>query len=345
MGSTRWTAAATALLGVVGACVSDLAVRPACAAPAPAPEHASATLAAQHPGDRGLGEDPAVVFHDFQDGNLDALFARYTEIKNKPGIALIDDHPPGSSSGYSMQLIAGAGNPQTYVFRSLAPGSDELYFRFYAKWIGAGPWGHTGVYIGGSNPPLEYPFPHAGQRPTGNDFFWLSLEPNAQGLNAPLDFYVAWMQMRSWKAANPGPHDFYGNTVIHKEDFRVRSDTWTCYEVHLKLNPDPASAAGAVLELWENDAQVRRFDDKEPKGYLVRDKFCPWDADDKFCSTYKPAKPTEPPAPLNQRWRNTPDLRIDYLWMENYNTAPGASAFRLADVVVAKRRIGCIVKG
>lgn len=343
MGSTRWTAAATALLGVVGACACDLVVRPAPAAPAPAGDSASATLAAQHPGDRGLGQDPAVVFYDFQEGDLDALFARYTEIKNKPGIALVDDHPTGSPSGYSMQLTAGAGNPQAYVFRSLAP-SDELYFRFYAKWVGAGPWGHTGVYIGGSNPPLKYPFPHAGQRPTGSDFFWLSLEPNAQGLNAPLDLYMAWMQMRSWKAANAGPHDFYGNTVIHKEDFWVRSDKWTCYEVHLKLNPDPASATGAVLELWENDAQVRRFDDKEPRGYLVRDKFCPWDADDKFCSTYKPARPTEPPVPLDQRWRNTPDLRIDYLWMENYNTAPAASAFRLASVVVAKRRIGCTVK-
>src|SRR5215469_2733083 len=339
-GALRRTAAALALLGVSSACSSDPAQKPGSTAAAPA------TLAAQHPGDRGLGQDPAVVFFDdFQEGTPQAVFARYTEIRNQPAMTLSTDHPAGSASGYSVQMNAGPGdaNAQTYLFKSFGTGADELYLRFYAKWVGAGPWGHTGVYFGGNNPPLKYPFPHAGTRPAGNDFFWLSLEPVGQGVNAPLDFYTSWMEMRSWKPANPGPRDFYGNTLIHAADFRVRSDKWTCYEIHLKLNPDPASAAGAVLEIWENNAQVRRFDDKGPLGWLLRDKFCPWDADDKFCSTYRPAKPVN--APLNQRWRSTPALGIDYVWMENYNNAPAASSFRVASVVVAKQRIGCTVAG
>jgi hypothetical protein len=339
-GALRRTAATLALLGASGACTSDPAQKPPATAAVPA------TLAAQHPGDRGLGQDPAVVFFDdFQAGTVDAVAARYSEVKNKSAMTVVADHPPGSASGYSVQMNAGPGNAnaQTYLFKSFGTGSEELYIRFYVKWMAAGPWGHSGVYMGGSNPPVEYPFPHAGTRPTGEDFFWLSLEPVGQGLNAPLDLYVSWMGMRSWKAANPGPRDFFGNTLIHKEDFRVRSDKWTCYELHLKLNSDPASAAGAVLEVWENDAQVQRFDGQGPQGYLVRDKFCRWDADDQFCTTYRPAKPV--PAPLNQRWRSTPALGIDYIWMENYNNAPAASSMRFAGVVVAKRRIGCIASG
>jgi len=331
---------ALALLGASGACSSEPAAKPPATAAAPA------ALAAQHPGDRGLAQDPAVVFFDdFQEGTPAAVFARYSEVRNQPAITLVTDHPAGSASGYSVQMIGGPGeaNGQTHLFKSFGASYDELYLRFYAKWIGPGPWGHTGVYFGGHNPPLSYPFPRAGTRPAGDDFFWISLEPVGQGVNAPLDFYTSWMEMRSWKPANPGPRDFYGNTLIHKEDFRVRSDKWTCYEIHLKLNPDPATAAGAVLEIWENNALVQRFDDQGPLGHLLRDKFCAWDADDQACSAYRPAKPVN--VPLNQRWRSTPTLGIDYVWMENYNPTPVASTFRLAGVAVAKRRIGCTVAG
>jgi hypothetical protein len=284
-----------------------------------------------------------VFYEDFQESGLDALVARYTLVKNQPGVALVADHPPGSPSDHSVQLTANADNPATYLYQSFGHGSDELYYRVYAKWMGGGPWHHSGLWFGGNNPPLPYPYPRAGRRPKGDDFFWLALEPVGEGVNAPLDLYVAWMRMRSWKAANPGERDFFGNTLIHRYDFQVRSDAWDCYEVHLKLNPDPASAAGAVLEVWKNDALVQRFDDHGPVGNLVRDKFCRWDADDKFCTTYKPDKPT--PAPLEQRWRSTSALGMDYIWLQNYNTAPPASSLRFADVVVAHRRIGCIAPG
>jgi len=137
-GALRRSAAALALLAVSGACNSDPAQKPAPTAAAPG------TLAAQHPGDRGLGQDPAVVFFDdFQEGTPQAVFARYTEIRNQPAMTLSTDHPAGSASGYSVQMNAGPGdaNAQTYLFKSFGTGADELYLRFYAKWVGAGPWG------------------------------------------------------------------------------------------------------------------------------------------------------------------------------------------------------------
>lgn len=334
-GALRRIATAVVLLGASGGCSSDPAQKP------PATTAAPVTLSAQHPGDRGLGQDPAVLFYeDFAESNPDALFARYTAVKNKSGMALLDDHPPASPSGHSLQFTAGGGDRVAYLYQSFGRGYEELYIRFYAKWLDGGPWHHSGVWFGGNNPPLPYPFPRAGSRPAGDDFFWLAFEPVGNGL---LDLYVSWMQMHTWKAANAGPHDYYGNTLIHKYDFRYRSDAWDCFEIHLKLNPDPASGAGAVLEVWKNDALVQRFDDKGPLGYLVRDKFCPWDADDPKCASYRPAKPIM--APLDQRWRSTPALGIDYVWLQNYSEVSAPSSMRLADVAVASRRIGCITRG
>jgi len=80
-----------------------------------------------------------------------------------------------------------------------------------------------------------------------------------------------------------------------------------CCELHLKLNPDAASGAGAVLEVWQNDVLVLRFDDTGPLGFWIRDKFCPNDSKTAVCTTYRPANPTL--VRLDQRWRATEALR------------------------------------
>jgi hypothetical protein len=97
-----------------------------------------------------------------------------------------------------------------------------------------------------------------------------------------------------------------------------------------------------VLELWKNDALVRRFDDSEPPGYWVRDKFCPIDADGSECTRYRPAHPAL--VMLDQRWRTTSALKINYFWPQNYNTNRSDSSMLLDDMVVAKERIGCTVR-
>jgi hypothetical protein len=298
-------------------------------------------LATQYPGDRGISTDRAVVFYeDFDEGSVAVLSVRYDDVRNSAGVTLVDDHPAGSPSSHAVELSAGAGPPTAHLYKSFGAGVDEVYLRYYVKYLGGGPWHHSGMWLGGYNPPLPYPFPRAGERPSGEDFFWLALEPVAQGRDAAMDLYVAWMGMRSWKAQPTGNRDYFGNTLLHRAAFKVESDAWVCYEMHLKLNPDPASAAGAVLEVWKNDSLVRRFDEHAPVGYIVRDKFCPQDADDEFCTKYRP--PNAQPAPLDQRWRSTPALKINHLWMENYNDASERSTLRLAQVIAATRRIGCL---
>lgn len=302
------------------------------------------TLSAQHPGDIGMARDPSVVFYeDFSEGSVAAVLARYDTHRNRAGMALVADHPADSPSRVAMRLTAGGDHPATDFYKSLGKGFDELYFRYYAKYIGTGPWHHSGVWIGGYDPPLTFPYPRAGLRPSGNDWYSIGLEPIPGYPHTPMDLYTYWRGMHSWRAAPTGRrYDYFGNTLLQAPQFHLQPGAWVCYEIHLKLNPDPATGAGAVLEVWQNDRLVRRFDDHGPLGYWIRDKFCPADTRGTECTAYRSAHPKL--VLLDQRWRITPSLEINYFWPQNYNTAKTDSSLLFADMVVATRRIGCMTR-
>src|SRR5207247_9021799 len=85
------------------------------------------------------------------------------------------DHAPGSS-GTALALRAGGGVAAVDLFKQL-PDHDELYVRWYAKYEAGVPWHHSGVWVGGYNPISRFPSPHAGERPSGDDRFSISIEP------------------------------------------------------------------------------------------------------------------------------------------------------------------------
>ncbi|HEV3182418.1 MAG TPA: putative Ig domain-containing protein [Steroidobacteraceae bacterium] len=302
------------------------------------------TLSQKHPGDAGLGSDPAVVFYEnFEEGSVAGVVARYNSYKNTAGMSLVADHPRDSPGRHAMRFTAGGAHPATDLYKTFGAGYAELYLRYYTKYEGAGPWHHSGLWFGGYNPPLPWPYPHAGDRPEGDDRFSLGLEPVANLLNSRMDFYNYWRGMHSWKVDPTGAvGDYYGNNILHDAQLLSESGTWICYEIHLKLNPNPANGEGAVLELWKNDAVVRTFDDSGPLGFWIRDKFCPIDANDTPCTRYRPANPAL--VLLDQRWRTTSALKINYFWPMNYNTAGTDSSLLFADVVVARERIGCTAR-
>ena len=249
-----------------------------------------------------------------------------------------------TSSSHRNQIgpFGSSGSDATYLYKSFGVGYDELYFRYYAKYQTAGPYHHSGLWFGGYNAPLPWPYPRAGTRPLGNDRYSFGLEPIDTSSNPPMDLYTYWRGMHSWMATPTNAVGaYYGDILLSDREFRLRTDTWVCYEVHLKLNPDMANGTGAVLQVWENDSLVRTFDDTGPHGYWVRDKFCPIDSDATVCTAYRPANPAL--VPLDQRWRTTNALKINYFWPQNYNTSSTSSSLLLADMVVAKQRIGCTV--
>ena len=134
---------------------------------------------------------------------------------------------------------------------------------------------------------------------------------------------------------------YYGNALVSRQYFTADDDQWICLEVHVRLNPDPTSGAGAVLEVWKNDALVQRFADQSGRGYWVHDQFCPATADGTQCTDYPPP-PGTPMVPLDLQTRITTALQLNTFWPQNYITDPAVGSLWLDDMVLAKVRIGCI---
>jgi hypothetical protein len=296
------------------------------------------TLSARYPGDVGMGADPAVVwFEDFEAGSLAGIAARYNQTRDDGRWSLVRDTPLGRGS--ALALRAGNGREAVDLYKQL-PDHDEWYVRWYAKYQPGMRWHHSGMWFGGTNPSQRWPSPNVGRRPRGDDRFSVAVEPVYGEPSLRFDFDNCWMRTRSWMAepVMDTGSAFYGNGLLHRNDFTVDEGTWVCLEAHLRLNPDPTTGAGAVLEVWKNDRRMRRFDDAGPRGYWVRDKFCPADSDGRECTDCA-APPTET---LDLQQRSTTALRLNAFWPQNDITAAGVEGTLTFDqMVVATRRVGC----
>ena len=291
----------------------------------------------------GIANDPAVVWAElFDEGSVSAFTARYDSSTNPAGMTLLTDVPPKSESPASIRLTSsGDGANATDFYKNLSTGYEEWYVRWYAKYDASIAWHHAGVWFGGYDPPLPYPFPHAGVKPVGNDRFLIGMEPiwNVGTAHAQFDFYNYWMNMHSYMAVPSGPDAYFGDTLINENSFNVDETSWTCLEVHAKMNTDPTSAAGGVQEVWQNDGLIQSFTMAGPQGYRIRDKFCTMAADGTQCTQY--------PAPfatvLDLQWRSTTSLQLNYFWPQNYITTAGVTGnVQYADMIVATQRVGCI---
>ena len=300
----------------------------------------SGGLAAMYPGDVGMKADPDVVWtEDFEEGSASALFARYDD-KKPDGLALDTDVPAQSRGVASGKLTAsGAGPNAVDFYKKLSPGYEELFVRYYAKYQANIAWHHTGVWVGGYNPASNWPNPQAGLQPNGDDRFSVSLEPMEQGATPRIDTYNYWMKMHSWMDQPSGTTAYYGNAVIHDPSLTAK-ELWQCFEIHIKLNPAAASGAGAQLGVWVDDQSILQFTDTSPLGYWVKDKFCAETATGTECTDYRPANPTL--VPLDLQYRSTTQLTLNAFWPQNYITSGGAGTVWYDDMVVAKRRVGCI---
>lgn len=287
------------------------------------------TLSDQYPGDVGLGGDPAVVwFEDFEEGSVGAVTARYDQAQGMARMQLV-----GGVAGEAMAMTAGQGVDAVDLYEQL-PDHDEWWVRWYARYQPGVPWHHSGMWFGGYNPAMPYPSPMAGLRPDGDDRFSVAIEPvwDIGGAAPRFDTYNYWMGMHSWmKVPDNGGTSYYGNSIIHRNDFTLDEDQWVCLEVHVRLDPP-------VLEIWKGDVPVARFDSTGPMGYWIRDKFCPMGADGTECTDY--------PAPFDEildlTFRSDPALRLNAFWPQNYITDPAMGTLTFDQMVVATTRVGCL---
>ncbi len=304
---------------------------------------ATVGLAADYPGDVGIDTDPNVVFYDgFEDVSVAAIVARYDDAKDA-GLAISSDVAPGTNGSQSIEMVAsGTGTNATDLYKLFDPGYEELFVRYYVKYQAGSEWHHSGMWIGGYNPPTSWPDPRAGTRPAGDDRVSIAIEPTENAVPDPrLDTYNYWMNMHSWMDAPSGDTAYYGNPVVHDASFRVDDEQWMCIELHVKLNTDLASGAGAELGIWKNDQSIILYTDSSPVGYWIRDKFCPEGADSSSCTDYPPP-PGTALVPLDFQTRTTSDLELNHIWPQNYITSGGAGSVWYDHIVVATARIGCM---
>lgn len=295
------------------------------------------TLAQRYPCDRGIAGDAAVVWaENFEEGSVAAVMSRYDSHTNDAGMALVADRPAKSCGAVSMQFTAGGAASATDLYKLLLPGHDEYFVRWYVKYQAGAPWHHSGVWFGGDVGNNPYPYPHAGEKPTGTDRVSFAVEPvwGIGGVDPRFDFYDYWMNMHTCSSCGGA---FWGNALVSRDVFTAADDAWACVEVHAKLNTDMASDAGAALQVWKNDSLIQAFPEPAGLGYWVQDHFCPAGADGSQC-TYSPTAP----GPLDLQFRTTTALQLNYFWPQDYVTDATTGSVWFDDMVVATTRIGCL---
>jgi hypothetical protein len=276
-------------------------------------------IAGKYPADIGIENDPAVVFvEDFETDDVQVVIDRWTDHKRPDNMSIVTDVPPGAT-GRAMRLGPGAD-----LYRRLPHNHERLFLRYYVKYETPSEYHHSGATIGGYNPPLDFPFPHAGERPAGDDRVLIGIEPLSGRVATPdstlrFDFYNYWMHMRT----NPGG-TYFGNDLINDPAVVVPAGTWTCVEVMVKLN-HPVHSFNGELALWLNGRLVTHLRQSRPRGYWVWDSFHP----DPYADPFE-----------GFQFRSTGDLGLNWIWLQNFITSDLEAAVFFDHVVMAKKYVG-----
>jgi hypothetical protein len=297
-------------------------------------------LSAKYPGDKGLAKDPAVLFaEDFEEGSLEAVTKRWDNVSNQDGkpLALSTDVPAASSGKHSLEVTATLGQDTGGHLYTRFPGVDKAYLRFYVKFMDPPEYLHHFVTMGGYNPPTPWPQGGAGVRPEGNERAHFGIEPTGGNGKYPApgawNFYTYWQDM---KISADGK--YWGNGLDPIEPQLAPAGRWQCVEVMMKMNSAPEAYDGE-LALWLDGKLVAHFVKGAPRG--------PWSGMG-FHLLKEGGEPFE-----GFRWRNTNDLKINFLWLMHYVTENVARYNRLTaqkpvnrvwfdDVVVSREYIGPI---
>jgi len=296
-------------------------------------------IASKYPGDLRIQNDPNVLYvEEFDDGMTNVL-SRYNDIQNSEGMSLDTDVPPGSPGPNSIKMTSIKGvNVGGHLFKSFGPGFDStVYVRYYVKYpsISKGYFHHEGVWFGGYNPVIDYPFPRAGSCGMGGSRLSISYENVWRGNLPGMDTYLYWGDMQSYD----GGLTCYGNTMINEGRTGNGSaiskvapvdvlDKWMCVEIMIKLN-NPVTAYNGELAVWQNGVQVGYWGPGFPNGHWLKDKW------------YN--NPADPPF-QGFRWRTDGNLKINWLWFEFYHDNPDApsSYIKFDHLVIATKYIGPI---
>ena len=281
-------------------------------------------IAARYPRDAGIERDPDVIMTEmFERNSVSEVVRGWTNSQNTAGMSLSPD-VPAASGGTRSLLMTSVGRTSTggQLYKKLAPGHYQIFLRYYIKYASVGTYHHTGGWLGGYNPPTDWPQGGAGEKPTGSDRIQIGAEPANAALR--FDLYTYWMNMR----ASP-TGEYWGNTFIQNPSLVVRTDRWMCVEVMVKMN-DPVSASNGEMALWIDGVQVIHLRPGVPLGRWSSNMFFP-----------------DPRgAPFEGfRWRSADSIDLNWIWLLYYttgNTQGLVGKVWFDHVVVATKYIGPI---
>jgi hypothetical protein len=306
-------------------------------------------IASQYCGDQGIENDPDVVFVEkFDEGSITAASARWDPNPDNPQAMTIVQGmaPPGSKAGVSSKWHYESTAAFTVGFvKTLTPGYDQLWFRYYVNIAAAGdPIWHFFRMGGGS------PYGGANVKPNGTDTFVTSVEPNYT--RQKWDFYTYWMDMRADSAGNDYGNNFLGENFNTCRDLAptVATGQWVAVEFMVKVN---AVGAGdgeqafwidgrPVTSNYSGNGPAQIISDigpGKPLGFWVTAHYCP-------DTTQQPFSGDMSNAGSGFRWRTVSSLNLSYIRPLVYNdqAQPNtANDVWVANMVVAKRPIGPIV--
>lgn len=307
------------------------------------PVQAGDGIAGKYRHDKGIENDPAVVFaENFDGGSLDLIAKRWESVQNKEILSLSPDVPEASGGGKSLLMThIGGRSTGAHLYRRLQPGYEKLHVRFYVKFDPECAPIHHFFHVGGYNPATPWPQGGAGQRPRGDERFSTGVEPFGERWR--WDYYSYWMEMRG----SPPRGQTWGNSFIHDPQFKVQHGKWACVELMMKMN-DIGDTNGEMA-LWLDGQPASHLGKGFPKGKWVYDKFLPGqDGEGVRWSDQKngPERLQFPHGGLpfeGFRWRSDERLKLNFLWVLLYITkAPQdhVSKVWFDNIVVAKEYIG-----
>jgi len=245
--------------------------------PPPLPE-GNTGIAAKYPGDAGIENDPAVVFHDdFEDCRTTAdLPRKWNVIYNGEHLRITEEAADvhGGLRALEITIPKQEKSLSVDVGRTLGDTRDVLFLRFYTRFQKGYDVPRTSSHNGGTISAGYYPGGRAtpGQRADGRNKFLANFETEITYRRnaAPpglLNIYIYHPEQRT----DYGDHFFPSGTVmpftsqphsfgphfVSRPDVLPELDRWYCFEYMLKANT-PGQRDGRVA-CWVDGKLIADF--------------------------------------------------------------------------------------
>ena len=283
------------------------------------------SLSSQYPNDDKIETDPSVLFVEkFNEPLITDVVPKWGDgILNTASFSsdIPGNFPTGSRSLKCPRLV---GDKGVGLYRKLLPGFDELYVRYYIKHDSAGPPSHSGIWMGGYNPPSDWPQGFANTKPTGLDFFSAAFEQSR--ITKAADHYNYWTGMHP-----DGVGNYWGNTLLNNPAVVIPLNVWTCIEHRVKLN-SPLGNFNGEHTVWINGVKVSSLGLGFPHGTWSGGKFTQYPAATSVFEGF--------------RWRSIDVLKVNWVWLQAYVDTSDPSLITttwFANVVVATQYVGPLV--